>query len=112
MNLRPPCKTMKCISYPVCVNKKRIDCQILREHFEYAMKEYLALSNRTSKTWGGINLVLPNVTTIKGERNIQSHHDQGKRTTFAIDKTYLKPFTHTMKGRTIVHESTITEYDK
>lgn len=66
LTLRPPCKEMKCILYPICLTKILIDCSILQSHYEAATIEYKGLANQTSKTWGGINMILPKVKSIRG----------------------------------------------
>ena len=106
--MKPPCKTMKCILYPVCMNKKRISCQTLREYYEFMMEKNLGLANRTSKTWAGISLVLPKLTSIQGERkNYPSNNIRNASTMYAIDRTYLKPFIRQLKEKSV-----ITECDK
>jgi len=38
MNIQDPCKEGKCITYPLCLNKTKIDCPIIKNfiiHFDY-----------------------------------------------------------------------------
>jgi hypothetical protein len=60
-----PCKEMKCLKYPACVTHQFIDCEILRDEYEFLMNENKGLSNRTSKTWGTLRTILPKLLTIK-----------------------------------------------
>ena len=60
------CKKMKCLTYPICLNKEIIDCEILRKYYLETLRENGGLANRVSKTWGSIRVVLPMVSTILG----------------------------------------------
>ena len=61
-----PCKKTRCLKYPSCISKEVIDCNILRAYYEYLHGQNEGLANRTSKIWGNIRLVLPNLLTIMG----------------------------------------------
>ena len=104
LTLRPPCKEMKCILYPACLTKTAIDCSILREHYEACMKEYKGLANQTSKTWGGINIILPEVKTIRG-RIVHDTYGPIQSVTLSMETTYLKPFGRKLvNGKVLIHE--------
>lgn len=95
-----PCKVKKCLLYPACRNKKAIDCPDLREYYDYLMHVNKILANRTSKTWGTINMVLPKVKTIRGETL-----KAGCMAGYKIDSTYLKPQKKRhVPGKGIVYE--------
>ena len=104
LTLRPPCKEMKCILYPACLTKTSIDCSILRDHYEAATTEYKGLANQTAKTWGGINMILPKVKSIRG-RMIHSTYGPVQKVSLSIRGTYLKPFGRKLvNGRILIHE--------
>lgn len=79
---RLPCKKSKCLKYPACLSKEVIDCNILRAYYEYLNEQNLGLANRTSKIWGNIRLILPNLLTIMGP--IRTQH--GSAQSVALEK--------------------------
>jgi len=98
MNLKPPCKIIKCIAYPACRTKKTIDCPKLLQHYHDALEEYRQLANQTSKAWGGINMVLPNA------RNIVSQKPREPDTPRLIEVTYTKPLKRKVEdGKVIIY---------
>ncbi len=59
-----PCITEKCICYPVCVGKEKIECKFLIDFYMSMTHEYKHLTNSGARTWGTIHMTLPNVQTI------------------------------------------------
>lgn len=58
-----PCKIDKCILYPSCLNKISVDCQYIRDYYEYLKKEKRI---QGSSLWEIFNETLPNMKTIRG----------------------------------------------
>ena len=58
----PPCKNIKCISYPVCIHKKVIDCSTLIKYYEMWFK--MEYPHTASHIWAEINKILPNVHQV------------------------------------------------
>ena len=59
MNL--PCKTDKCISYPVCISKKEIHCSKLHSYFRITEDK---IGEGTGSTWKYIHNTFPNLHLI------------------------------------------------
>ena len=60
--MKLPCKEIKCILFPSCINKKAIDCDILFQHAT-------TLESNGGKTsgWAILNSNFPNLSTINRE---------------------------------------------
>ena len=58
-----PCKTDKCILFPICIGQRVIDCNELIKWYEYYKKER-GVKPRT--VWRALSNTLPNLETIIG----------------------------------------------
>ena len=57
-----PCKANKCISYPMCLGKIRIDCPQLREHFTNLLVQDDKYTHRD--VWNLLKKDLPRLTSV------------------------------------------------
>jgi len=69
-----PCVNPKCIRYPVCIMKKRIeanDCYEFAEYFKYLHQQYVPAllvplrEDEEEELWGIINTHLPNLQVFR-----------------------------------------------
>ena len=58
-----PCKANKCISYPICLGKIRIDCPDLKEYFNSIIQDDHGLTTH-KETWEILQKALPNLQSI------------------------------------------------
>jgi hypothetical protein len=72
--MKPNCIKLKCITYPVCKNKQKINCDVM---VQYYWKVSEAFSDHWEK-WRIIQDEFPNVTEIK--------HSDGRRIKRRFDK--------------------------
>jgi hypothetical protein len=76
--MNDPCKTPKCISYPVCIAKKHIECPIflkyIIEHINYNIvspnemlvrNEKRLTHDERDKLWNQIDKIFPNLTILE-----------------------------------------------
>ena len=59
----PPCKENKCILYPICLGKAKVECEILADFYGMASD---GTYDSGSEIWGVIQDVLPNLEEIHG----------------------------------------------
>lgn len=54
-----PCKKLKCITYPACIDKRHIKCIWMIEYYDYLRQKY----NRNA-SWNRIRKQLPNMLSM------------------------------------------------
>jgi len=68
--MKDPCKSSKCISYPICVSKTGISCKKFQEYLNWFVEKNINQINcedrylQHSIIWGHLKHIFPNLKKI------------------------------------------------
>ena len=63
----PPCKESKCILYPICLDKIKLECELLSDFYGMATDQTY---DSGADVWNAIQEVLPKLQEIQGPQII------------------------------------------
>jgi len=82
MNKILPCKIKRCLKYPLCISKKVISCDVLRDHYAELREEIKRGPTKTPQIWDNLRIVLPN---LKGPIDIR--YARGRLRSTSVNET-------------------------
>ena len=70
MNTMIPCKNPKCIAFPVCKNKRQVDCQAMYDYFNEMCSTKKEYPIQFSELWNELKPTFPNLKEISSDLQI------------------------------------------